>query len=149
MAKGMEIFGSRELERTFKTLGERVQRKLLRQAVNAAATPVVKAAKSNAAKDSGLLKKAMGKKIVTNTKTQSATAVIGPRRDVSGMVNGKVRKPSRYAHLVEKGFIDEAGTFHPPHPFLVPALASTESTSIGILQTKLGSGIEKEALKSS
>src|SRR4051812_47249427 len=109
----MQLFGDKQLERVFKTLGERVQRKVLRSAVSVAATPVVKAAKQNANKESGLLKKSLGKKIVTNKQKQSVTAVIGPRRDVSGTYKGKRRKPSRYAHLVEKGHIDEAGRYVP------------------------------------
>lgn len=145
----MQLFGDRQLERVFKTLGERVHRKLLRQAVNVAATPVVKAAKQNAKKESGLLKKSLGKKIVTNTKRQSVTAIIGPRRDVTGTYKGKVRKPSRYAHLVEKGHIDQAGRYIPAQPFLNPALASTQSQSLGILQSKLADGVVKEASKAS
>lgn len=146
MAKqGLQLFGDKQLERTFKTLGERVQRKLLRQAVSAAATPINKAAKQNAAKESGTLKKSLGKKIVTNKRRQSVTAVIGPRRGVVGEYKGKPRKPSRYAHLVEKGFVDEAGNFHQPQPFLAPAMASTEAQVTNIMQSKLAAGIVKEA----
>jgi hypothetical protein len=87
----MELIGQRELERTFKTLGERVQRKVARQAINAAATPVVKAARSKAPEESGLLKKAMGKKIKTYKQSGTVAAISGPRTDVEGDYMGETR----------------------------------------------------------
>src|SRR4051794_6246108 len=104
MAKpGLTLLGAKELERTFRTLGERVQRKVTRGAVNTAATPVVKAARARAAQESGLLRKSLGKKIRTYKQTGTVAAIIGPRTDVEGEHNGKPRKPKYYAHLVEGG----------------------------------------------
>ena len=143
----MELFGDKALKRTFEQLGERVQRKVLRAAVTAAATPVSKAAKANAAKESGLLKKSLGRKIVTNKKRQSVTAIVGPRRGVSAQYKGKLRKPSRYAHLVEKGFIDQAGNFHPPQPFLAPAMETTKAQALDAMGSKLAAGVVREAMK--
>lgn len=148
MAKaGLQLFGDKALKRTFERMGERVQRKLLRQAVSAAATPVNKAAKQNAAKESGLLKKSLGRKLVTNKRRQSVTAIIGPRRNVVGEYKGKPRKPSRYSHMVEKGFIDRSGKFVPPQPFLAPGMASTQRQAVGIMRDKLAAGVVKEAAK--
>lgn len=143
----MKLLGDKELERTFKTLGERVQRKVLRQAVNTAATPVVKAARAKAPKDSGLLKKSLGKKLVTNKKAGVVTAVVGPRRNVVGEHDGKPRKPSRYAHLVEKGHIDGDGNHVPAQPFLRPAMEETEAQALGVMTDKLAAGVVREASK--
>jgi HK97 gp10 family phage protein len=147
MAKGVELFGSKELQRTFNTLGERVQRSVLRSAVSVASTPISRAAKANAPRESGLLKKSLGKKVVTNKEKQSVSAIIGPRRNVSGMHKGKLRKPSRYAHLVEKGFIDAAGRFHPPQAFLQPAYDQTQAQVLGVMRDKLATGVAKEAAR--
>lgn len=143
----MQLFGDKALTRLFEGLGERVQRRVLRSAVTAASTPVNRAAKARAPKQSGLLKKSLGRKVVTNTKTQTVTAVIGPRTNIVGEFKGKKRKPSRYAHAVEKGFVDAAGNFVPPKPFLNPAMAATEAQAVGVLQDKLAAGVEREAKK--
>lgn len=147
MGSGMELFGSKELQRTFDQLGERVQRSVLRSAVSAAATPITRAAKANAARESGLLKRSLAKKIVTNKKRQSVTAIIGPRRSVSGTYKGKLRKPSRYAHLIEKGWIDKAGRFHAPQSFLRSAYEQTQGQVVSVMQDKLAAGVAKEAAK--
>lgn len=143
----MELKGDKALERTLRTLGERVQRKIVRSSVNAAATPVLKAARSNVTTESGLLKQSLAKKVNTSKDKQSITAIIGPRRDVKGEYDGKTRKPSRYAHLVEKGFINEAGEYVPPKPFLRPAAESTEQHALGVMSAKLAAGVVKEAAK--
>jgi HK97 gp10 family phage protein len=144
---GMKLEGDKALERKLRTLGDRVQRRVLRSAVNASASPVVKAAKRKAKKQSGTLKKSLGKKVLTNKKHQSVTALVGPRKGVQGTFKGKVRKPSRYAHLVEKGFIDEHGNHHAPQPFLNPAMQETQGEALGIMKSKLAEGVAKEAAK--
>lgn len=144
---GITLVGGKALERKLQKLGDRIHRKVTRQAVNAAANPILKEAKADVEVDSGLLKKALGKKVITADDKQSVTALIGARKQVQGEVNGKIRKPSRYAHLVEKGFIDEAGNHHPPQPYLEPALESAGPQALTILQTKMAQGIEREARK--
>lgn len=146
-SNGIQLIGDKELEKLFRSLGERVQRKVTRQAVNAAATPVVKAARQNAPERSGLLKKSVGRKIKTYTASGTVVGLIGPRTDVSGEYEGKKVVPWRYAHLVEGGHIDEHGNFIPPHPFLRPAWESSEGQALDVMKDKLGSGIEREAAK--
>lgn len=147
MARAMDIKGDRELEKLLRALGPRVQRKVLRGAVTAASSPVLKAAKRKAAKQSGLLKKALGRKIVTNKKTGGVTAVIGARKGVEGQYKGKLRRPSRYSHLVEKGFINEHGEHVPPQPFLNPAADESQEQVISIMRSKLAAGVLSEAAK--
>lgn len=148
MANGaMTLLGAKELERTFRTLGERVQRKVTRQAVNAAATPVVRAAKAKAPEESGTLKRSLGKKVRTYKQTGTVAAIIGPRTDVEGEHNGQVRKPKFYAHLVEGGHIDESGNHVPAEPFLRPAFDETQGQALGVMQDKLAAGVVKEAKK--
>ncbi|MBV8780150.1 MAG: HK97 gp10 family phage protein, partial [Phycisphaerae bacterium] len=107
-----------ELEKALKTLGERTQRKVTRQAVNAALTPCLKAARSEAPEQSGLLKESLDKKVRTYTDAMTIVGLVGPATDVVGEYNGEIRKPSKYAHLVHDGWIDEHGHHHPGNPFL-------------------------------
>lgn len=147
MSASFQIDGLKELQRKLATLPERVQRKVMRPAVNAGATPVLKAARQKAKKRTGLLKKSLGKKVVTNKKRQTVSAIVGPRKGVQADVNGRPYKPSRTAHLVEKGFINAAGEHVPGQPFLNPALEETSGQAVNTMATKLGEGIEREAAK--
>jgi HK97 gp10 family phage protein len=142
-----KLIGDKELEKLFRTLGERVQRKVLRSAVSAGAAPVVKAAKAKARRQSGLLKKAMAKKIVTNKRTNSVSAIIGAKKQVTGTYKGKVRKPSRYLHLQEKPHLAADGSYVPAQPMLGPAAAESQDAALGTIQSKLKEGVEREALK--
>src|SRR4051812_36090833 len=94
---GAQLLGEKELERMFRTLGGRVQRKVARQAVNAGATPIAKAAAEIAPEESGALKLALrgGKKVKAYANSGVTVAVIGPRTNVSTEVNGKLRKPAK------------------------------------------------------
>ena len=148
MAKaGIILLGAKDLERTFRTLGDRVQRKITRQAVNAGATPVVKAARAKAAKESGLLRKSLGKKIRTYKQSGTVAAIIGPRTDVEGEYKGEIRKPKFYAHLVEGGHIDANGNHVPAQPFLRPAFDETQGQALEVIKEKLAEGVVKEAKK--
>src|SRR4051794_21478943 len=146
-SSGMQLLGDKQLAKALTTLGERVQRKVVRQSVNAASTPIVKAARSKAAKQSGLLKKSMGKKVRTYPERMTVVGIIGPRLDVVGDYKGKKRWPAKYAHLVEGGHIDQHGDFVPPHPFLRPAYEETQGQVLGVMKDKLAAGVIKEASK--
>jgi HK97 gp10 family phage protein len=141
--------GATELIKALQTLGERTQRKVMRQAVNAACNPTLKAARANVHDESGLLKKSLAKKIKTYPDRQTVVGIIGPDTQTAGEYKGKPRVPWRYAHLVHDGHIDEKGNFVPGNPFLRRAYESTEGATVDVMADKLGKGIEKEAAKQS
>jgi HK97 gp10 family phage protein len=147
MAKGMDMKGDKALAKTLKRLGVRVQRRVMRQAVNAATTPIVKAARSRAPKRSGLLKKSLGKKVRTYAEKMTVVGIVGPRTNVVGEHEGKKVRPALYSHLVERGFIAADGSFVPPQPFLEPAMAEAEGQAVDIMREKLAAGVVKEAQK--
>lgn len=147
MASAMRLTGDKELTRLLGTLGERVQRKALRSAVSSAASPVVKAAKAKAPRESGFLKKALGKKVVTSKDKQTAIAVVGARKSVRGTFKGKPRNPSRYLHLIEKPHIGPGGQYVPGQPFLEPAFNETKAQAEDVMATKLKQAVEREAAK--
>lgn len=79
---------------------DKVQKKVLRGAVDYAATPVVKAAKANVVVKSGTLKRALTKK--TKTYSSAVCGIIGAKNSPQ-TVNGKIVNPAMYSHLVEGG----------------------------------------------
>lgn len=140
MAKsGVTLTGDKELDRMFQRLPERVQRKVLRQAVSAALTPVVKVAKRSVPVDTKTLKKSIGKKIKTYKNDGVVWGAVGVRKDEEKFVtviDGKRRNPRLYAHLVE----GRTG-------FMRRTFDTTRSKMLSIMKKKLGSGIEREAKK--
>ena len=118
---GMTLLGDKELEKVFRTLGDRVQRRVTRQAVNAAATPVLRSARAKAPNRSGLTKKSLGKKVKTYPQSGHVVALVGPKTNVVGEVDGKKHWPAKIAHLVEGGHINSDGSTTAPHPFMRPA----------------------------
>ena len=135
--------GERELGRLLREL-PKAARKGLRGAMNAAATPISKAAKKNAPRESGLLKRSIGKRVKTYS-SGTVAAVIGARREVSGEYKGKKRVPANYAHLVEQGH----GGPRPAqaHEFLKPAFDANVEKAIDIASDKLRDVVEREARK--
>lgn len=146
-ASGAQLIGGKELEKKFRTLGERVQRKVLRGAVSSGATPVVKAAKSKVAQETGTLELSINKKIKAYPKNGSVVGVVGPRFSVTSMYKGRKRRPAYYAHLAEKGHIAENGKFIPGNHAIEKAAAESESQAMNAISTRLAKGVVKEAGK--
>lgn len=145
----LELQGDKKLIRKMKRLGnKKILRKVVRQATNAAATPIVKAVRSiwhNEARDTGLSEKAVTKKIV---RTKSGfTAVIGIDKDVSGESNGHVHIPSNIDHLVELGYQLKGGTTVPAVAPLRRGYESGKAASLAAFESKAKEALEKEATK--
>lgn len=138
--------GEKKLNRKLSRLKEAVKRRVLRKAVTAASKPVLKAAKTKAPKQTGLLRKSLGRRTKTYRKSGVAVAVVGPREGFSKevVVNGKseFRNPVKYAHLVELGTIKNVA-----QPFLRPALDSTKVEATQAMAQAIEAGIEKELSK--
>lgn len=138
------LHGDKELAAIIRTLPDKVQRKLLRRAVTKGSTPVLRRAKQLAPRRSGLLRRSLKRKIKTY-KGGVVVAVIGPDKNVSGVVGKRKHTPGKIAHLVEYGH----GGKHPapPHAFLEPALESTKAQAVAIMEDTLRQGIISEASK--
>ena len=143
----MTLTGDKHLAKLLTGLGDKVARKVTRQAVTTAANPVLKAARAKAPKRTGLLAKSLGKKVKTSKDKQTVTALVGPRRDVVGTFEGKPYKPSRIAHLVENGKINADGSHTPAQPFLRPAADETQGQALSIMTQKFAAGVIREASK--
>lgn len=74
---------------------------IMKKAIKPLGKPLVSKVKANAPRDTGALKASIGKK--EWAKGGKAVAVIvGPRSKYQREIDGKVRRPIRYAHIVEE-----------------------------------------------
>jgi HK97 gp10 family phage protein len=131
------LIGEKHLQRILQQLTPALQRKLTRQSVSKALSPMVSAAKQKAPRESGLLKKSLGKKIKSYASRNRVVGIAGPRKETVGEYNGKLRRPVRYAHIVEMRH----------QPFMRPAFDATQSTMISIMKSELAEGVVREAAK--
>lgn len=138
-----KLFGNDKTQWMFHNLPDKVQRRVIRKAVNAAATPVVKQLRRNLPKDTGALKRAVSKKVITTKDKTLITGLVGwdRKKEYAG------KKGSRYAHLVENGYISRDGKFVPGKYPLRKAFESTKTMREAQFGRKLGMEIEKEANK--
>ena len=140
---GVDIQGDKALRKLMKKLPDKTLRKVARQSINAAATPVLKAARRNAPSDSGKLKSVLAKKVKTYTKSKAVIALVGPKS-----------REATHAHFVEKGTAPRTqkttGRYlgrTPATRFLQRALDENRSASLAKLRAKMGQAIEREAAK--
>lgn len=164
----VQLTGQADLKATLEGLSKAVKRRLAREAVTAAALPVVRAVEVNARKiaDTGALHESIGVKSIA-WKNGNATAVIGPRK---GQWGPKRRRPVKYAHLLEFGHYTAAksgvtpaqlakGTrgktrrdntlaeqaYVLPKPFMRPAWAATKGVALDQMGKWLGPRVEAAA----
>lgn len=100
------------------------------------------------------LKKSLGSKAKKSKKTGQIYGVVGPRRKkhIQG-VNPRTGqlvtiKPTRYAHLVEKGFLAKLWKSGkrvrvPGRPFLVPAYDATKSEALSLTGKSVREALNK------
>jgi len=96
------IEGIPELMKTLEKFPGAIQRRILRPVLSAEGSKVVSEARENVPRQTGLLRKSLGKKMVTY-KNGGVICVVGPRRGFKQVIDGKPRNPTKYAHLVEYG----------------------------------------------
>lgn len=119
-----EIDGLDHILRALSQLKKQAARsRVLRKALGPSTKPFMMTAKQLAPKETGLLRKSIGRKIKVYRESGRVTVIIGPRskpsfrREVT--INGRtqVRNPVHYAHLVEFGTVKTRAK-----PFLRPAV---------------------------
>lgn len=93
------IHGVKELQRKLTRLKSSVQKKVTRSAVSAAIRPVRMAAKSQAPKETGQLKKALTVKVKTY-KSGNVFGMVSVKNEKDAATG---RRPSKYLHLVALG----------------------------------------------
>lgn len=157
-----KVNGFREVELNIAELQQKLARGGMRGAITKAARLVTAKAKALAPVSTGLLKKSIRQKVITNTKKNNVTVVIGPSNNVVGQVdrlgNGVITtaRPAKYGHLVEygtagrgsygrEGVIIEPG--NPPQPFMRPAWEATRDAAAEKYKSELAPEIQKVAAR--
>ena len=140
MSLTIDILGQRELEQKLQKWVKRAQVRVIRSALSAAANPVLAEARRRAPRDSGALIESLAttraKKVVSYRRNGMIMALIGPNADYTQEHKGRIRRPAKYARVVEYRT-----------PFLRPAFDGTEKESLRIFEKKLRERMEKEAEK--
>ncbi len=133
MRFGFKITGAKELQRRLRKLPRVVQRKLMREALRAAAAPVLAEAQRLVPVDTGQLRSSLVIR-AAKTKRRGSIGVQVQTRD------GAFKGDEYYGAFVELGTHK-----HHAHPFLRPALDNTREQAVAIARRVLASGIEAEA----
>jgi HK97 gp10 family phage protein len=137
------ILGLDAIKRKLEALPAQLRKKAYRSALSSGARVIAKAAKRKVGKgESGMLKKSIGIKYLPATTRSQALGLVGPKRGNGGIYNGKLRNPTRYAHLVEKGTRHSAAK-----PFLRPAMIETQSEVFSKMSAMIERAIANELAK--
>ena len=99
-----------------------LQKNISKKATRAGVKPLITAVKSAAPFQSGALKKSIGSKVDARKGSVVAYGIVGPKSKYQVIWKGKVRKPSRYAHLQNKA------------QFLKTAWNASKDSCISIMQ---------------
>lgn len=159
-----KLEGVGDVFKRIENLKRSARNKILRPAINSAASVVLKAAKAKVPERSNaplnieslkLLKKSLGRKSKTYP-SGAVVAIVGARKGFRAQIGVRVRNgvkskigdpiyedPANIAHLVEFGH----GGPHPapPHPFLRPAYDETKGQVTSLIASKVKEGIAKAA----
>jgi len=158
MNSGFKIQGAKELEFFLKTFPKKVEKRLLKGALSAAALPIKREAKKLAPKRTGTLKKAIKSRRVKGRRAAVQVYVERGKR---------AKNDAWYAHIIEEGAKPHIikgrkgrgltiggrtvqSVKHPgvkARPFMRPALETQARTAIGQFGKKLAMLIERELSK--
>jgi HK97 gp10 family phage protein len=123
-----------------------IAKRIMRGAMNKAGTVLLQAARKNAPKESGTLKKALTRTVLS--KGFNMTTIIGADATKSGQgPDGRTRLPSNYVHLAEYGFQHVSGKHVPGSRFLEKARVEQGPKVSEKFTAEVGAGIEKELAK--
>lgn len=115
------IEGVAEVLKALDGVDAKLRKKGVRAAVSKGGQVILSRARKTAPKQTGLLKKSLGKKVKVYRHSGNAVAVVGPRTGFRGVVTRDGRQvtgdPTKYAHLVELGTVRAKAK-----PFLRPAI---------------------------
>lgn len=132
------VHGREQLLKNLAELGSTKARAASRRALTSASSEPLKVAKQLAPKETGQLKKSLGKKTKTYRGSGTTLVVIGPRQGFKNETTG--RNPIAYSHLVELGTVHSAAK-----PFLRPALTQTSHSVVHNYGAKVWEAIRREA----
>ena len=144
-----QVDGLADLLARLNGLKRQVASRILRKAVAEAGKIILKVAKQKAPRESGLLRKSLGRKVKVYRSSGTAVAIVGPRlgfKQVVRRARGKwfpadvASNPVKYAHLVELGTVRSKA-----QAFLRPALQTHAGTIRKVMETQIDRGLAEAA----
>jgi len=141
----LKVTGDEYIANKLERISASAQRSVIRPAANFAWTPVNKDAKSSVPVDTGALKRSIGKKAITYSRSGVVWVGVGARSGAQYTrvgPDGNVRKPWKYAHIVEFGSEDT-----PPEGFLRTAFMRQRANAQARLYAKTWVYLQKEIAK--
>lgn len=143
MGKGIDIKGLDKVEQKLKKLGRRTAKKVVKKGVTKGAKPLLKAARAKAPRDTGRLRRAIKSRVMKKTSRDEAGRLImidpGKSRDDT--------KGAWYGYIINNGWIDRSGTYHPGKKFMEAAYEKEKKNAANSTVSEIESGIMREANK--
>ena len=130
-----DLAAVQELIATLKDLGDVDKSNVLGEMVREGAKPMVRSIKSYVKVDKGNLRASISSVVRKRKRKGTALAVVGPARGVYGRKEGsEAAAPSRYAHLVEFGFVHaKSGKQVKAQPFMRPGTAAGQANASALM----------------
>lgn len=140
----ISMLGDKKLQRQLSKLPARVEKRIVRKALRAAARPVLRAAKQKCPVDTGALKKGLKIRARKRSRKSFGVDVSTPTREKLGIASDS---KWYYPALVEYGYVRK-GITYAARSFLRSAKDATRSAALAILKREIGAGVIREARKS-
>ncbi len=115
-------------------LQDALQKKILKKAIRAGTKLVLAAVRGRVPVASGALKKSLTSKVDSAKGSTTVYGIVGPRSKWQKVFKGKVKKPSRYAHFIERGRF--------ARPFLMPAFQANKQAYLNAVQDVVAAEIK-------
>lgn len=139
-----KFYGLRDAFRKLAKLERNTAKQIWRMAVRAGCTIIIKAARPLVATQSKTLRKSLGVRIKARRRDGAIIGLVGPRRKFQREFNGRNRRASNYAHLVERGRKRHGRVT--PRPFMSRAVRQTRAAVIAAMRNKINAEIERRCV---
>jgi hypothetical protein len=155
LAIAVEMEGYAEVQLMLMTLPNKVQKSLFRQALRAAARPLIQSLKTLTAQISArspvgtwTLSKNYAMKVIGDRQNNARIVlIIGAKTGIKAKTKYGMRTPSRYFHLLNNGFKHRSGKVVPGHHMIEKTLQAHAGASRQAFIDTLMRGIAREAIK--
>lgn len=117
-----------------KTL-QREMKNLNKRGLRAGTKIVLKDVRARVVKKTGALKKSLTSKVDSFKGEVSAYGIVGPKSKFTMQVGTQIKKPSRYAHFIERGKF--------ARPFLMPTWLANKDNFLKAVAKVIGEGMQK------
>ena len=136
------LSGNKALSQFLKEFPAKIQRKVMKSAVNLGLAPIRKEARARVPRRFGFLKKAIKSKTKLYKWSGTIWAAVGIAREIKVEREGKLIWPIKYAHLAEFGT-----KYAKAQPFMSTAFSSQKKAAMNRITTEVKKKLDKEAVK--